>query len=66
MRAVRRVCPCGSCVQRVRCSRVALVLLALCVHSRAVWKPVLRQHRARASCGSHVLVKVRLNINRPL
>ena len=28
-----------------------------------MWKPVLRQHRARASCGSHVLVKVRLNIN---
>ena len=25
-----------------------------------MWKPVLRQHRARTSCGSHVLVKVRL------
>ena len=28
-----------------------------CVEAR------VRQHRARASCGSHVLVKVRLNIN---
>ena len=27
-----------------------------------MWKPVLRQHRARTSCGSHVLVKVRLNL----
>ena len=25
-----------------------------------MWKPVLRQHRARASCGGHVLVKVKL------
>ena len=25
-----------------------------------LWKPVLRQHRARASCGGHVLVKVKL------
>ena len=47
---------------RAACS-FGSVWIAICLsrnRGATMWKPVLRQHRARASCGGHVLVKVKL------